>query len=74
MDRIPLVAMGSLTETLERWLHGGLAKQVTHDRRLEDCLNLDLGFNWNWLPINPLLCPNFSRRVEPCTWGRMPEP
>lgn len=42
----------------------GLAKHVTHDPRLEACLNLDIGFNWNWLPISPLLCPNSSRRTS----------
>jgi uroporphyrinogen decarboxylase len=55
--------MGFWTETFERWHHEGLPKWVIHERHLEAYLNLDLSFNRNWLPINPLIYPPFEPKV-----------
>ena len=66
--------MGFRTETLELWRPVGMAKQMTHDRCLDACLHLDLGFDWTWLPYSPLLCPNYPRRYKPRTWGRIARP
>ena len=63
VDRIPLMEMGVLDETFDRWHHEGLPKWVTHLRHLEDYLDLDRSFNLNWLPINNEVYPPFEREI-----------
>ena len=63
VDRIPLMEMGVLDDTLERWHGEGLPQWVRCLRNLEDYLNLDRSWNCNWLPIHEQIYPPFEPKV-----------
>jgi hypothetical protein len=63
VDRIPLMEMGVLDDTLERWHGEGLPRWVRCLRDLEDYLNLDRSWNCNWLPIHEQIYPPFEPKV-----------
>jgi len=63
VDRIPLMEMGVLDDTLERWHAEGLPRWVRDLRNLEDYLNLDRSWNCNWLPIHEQIYPPFELKV-----------
>lgn len=63
VDRIPLMEMGLLDDTFDRWHAEGLPRWVTDLRHLEDYLRLDRGWNCNWLPIQDHLYPPFEPQV-----------
>jgi len=63
VDRIPLMEMGVLDDTFERWYGEGLPRWVRDLRNLEDYLGLDRSWNCNWLPIHEQIYPLFEPRV-----------
>ena len=63
VDRVPLMEMGVLPETFERWHKEGLPAHVTDLSSFEKHLGLDRSFNMNWLPIEGEIYPLFERLV-----------
>ena len=63
VDRVPLMEMGVLPETFERWHQEGLPEHIEDARDLEEHLGLDRSFNENWLPIEAEVFPLFERQV-----------
>lgn len=63
VDRIPLMEVGVLDETFERWHAEGLPGWVTCLQHLEDYLDLDRSWNCNWLPIQDHIYPPFEPHV-----------
>jgi hypothetical protein len=63
VDRIPLMEVGVLEDTLERWYGEGLPRWVRDLRNLEDYLDLDRSWNCNWLPIHEQIYPAFETKV-----------
>ena len=59
VDRIPLMEMGVLDDTFERWHGEGLPSSVRNLHDLEDHLHLDRSWNLNWLPIQEQVFPYF---------------
>ncbi len=63
VDRVPLMEMGVLPETFERWHREGLPEHVGDLLSLGEHLGLDRSFNVNWLPIDHDIFPPFERLV-----------
>ena len=63
VDRVPLMEMGVLPETFQRWHQEGLPEHVGDLLGLGEHLGLDRSFNVNWLPINHDIFPPFERLV-----------
>lgn len=63
VDRIPLMEMGVLDDTFERWHSEGLPAWVRSLPELEAHLDLDQSWNLNWLPIHEQIFPPFEQKI-----------
>ncbi len=63
VDRIPLMEMGVLEDTFDRWHGEGLPHSVGNLRDLQAHLGLDQSWNLNWLPIHDQIFPAFEQKV-----------
>jgi len=63
VDRLPVMEIGVLEDTFERWHSEGLPTSVNSLSELEKYLALDQSWNMNWLPIQDHIYPGFEVKV-----------